>query len=386
MRSLVRLLKAFKMFMSFLLLNLKYRHKTIDSIIKDGIQYELFITNNLGGGTRTFRNNYLAEKRNVVILYNKTYGTDFCFVLENLDTKDICIIQKKLLRKVIHHNQIIKISVNTLITYKCCEWVLNELYHQGKSTPIVYFVHDFYCICPVYTLIKNDVFCQLNCNQTDVCMSKNNPFLISCSSIKDWRVSWNKFLQVCTEIRCFSSSSKELVLSAYPAMPQNKVTVVPHDMSWCSLESIAKIGALPLHIGFIGDVHTIPKGRKIVRELLRKLDKEIPVTFIGNSWFQLPSTRKNVCYLGSYKHAELQMLVEKQNISTVVFPSICSETFSYAVSEHIMMGLDVLCFDIGAQAEKVKNYNHGYVCTSVDEMISILHEMKKRKGFFRRNS
>ena len=383
MKLLVRILKTCKMLVSSLVLNFRYCHNTIDSIIEDGVQYELFITNNLGGGTRTFKNNYLAGRKNVLVLFNKSYGKDFCFGLENLETKDICIIKKKVLRKVIHHNQIVKISVNTLITYKCFEWMLNELSYRGQKIPIIYFVHDFYCICPTYTLIKNNVFCQLNCNQSDVCMKKNNPFLISCSSVKTWRISWNKFLQVCTEIRCFSDSSRQLVLSVYPTILQNRVTIVPHDMSWCSLKPIAEVDALPLHIGFIGDVHTIPKGRKIVRELLCKLDKEIPITFIGNSWFQLPSIRKNVCYLGRYKPSELQLLVEQSTISTVVFPSIWSETFSYAVSEHIMMGLEVLCFDIGAQAEKVKKYHHGYVCTSVDEMISILHEMKKRKDVLR---
>ena len=386
MRLLVRLFKTLKMFMTSLLLNFKYRHKNIDSVIKDCILYELFITNNLGGGTRTFQNNYLAGKKNVLILYNKSYGKDFCFILENCDTKDMCIIPKKILRKIIQHNQIIKISVNTLITYKCFEWMLNELYLRGKSTPITYFVHDFYCICPIYTLIKKDAFCQIDCKQSDICMNKINPFLLSCNSIKDWRNSWNKFFQVCTEIRCFSNSSRELVLSVYPSIPMNRVTIVPHDMSWCSLKPIDRVDELPLHIGFIGDVHTIPKGRKVVQLLLSKLEKEIPITFIGNSWFQLPSIRKNICYLGAYRPSELQMLVEKQTISVVVFPSIWSETFSYAVSEHIKMGLTILCFDIGAQAEKVKKYNKGYVCSSVDEMVSILHKMKERKDVFRRNN
>lgn len=382
MRVLFRAGRALKTYASSCLLKVRYRGKSIDSVLQDTVSYELFITNNLGGGTRTFQNNYLAGKKNVLVLSNRTYGRDFCFVVENVDTGRACIVSDSALLALFQHHQVHRIVVNTLVTYKCLDMMLGGLCFRAKAIPVVYFVHDFYCVCPVYTLIKENNFCHIDCTESDACMRRTNPFLISCNTIEAWRERWNSFLQVCSEIRCFSNSSKELLLYTYPSLSASKVGVIPHDMSQCHLKPIDGIENFPLHIGFIGDVHTIPKGRNVVRDLLRRLDKDIPITFIGNSWYQIPSARRNTRYLGAYKPEELQLLVERQNISTVVFPSICSETFSYAVSEHIMMGLNVICLNLGAQAEKVGKYKRGCVCSSVDEMISILHKMKEGEDVF----
>jgi glycosyltransferase involved in cell wall biosynthesis len=42
-------------------------------------------------------------------------------------------------------------------------------------------------------------------------------------------------------------------------------------------------------------------------------------------------------------------------------PSIIPETFSYTISEAMTMGLPIVAFDIGAQGNRVKNYNLGKV-------------------------
>lgn len=379
MKILFRVAKTLKTYVSAQLLRLQSSCRSIDSIVQDAVLYELFITNNLGGGTRTFQKNYLAGKKNVLVLSNRTYGRDFCFVVENLDTGAACVVPASILPALLQHHQIQRITVNTLITYKCLDLMLGELCRRAKHIAVVYLVHDFYCICPVYTLTKGNSFCHVDCSQSDDCMRGINPFLTSCNAIEQWRERWSLFLQGCSEIRCFSQSSRDLVVQVYPLIPAANVTVIPHDMSQCTLRPIDTIERLPLHIGFIGDVHTIPKGKGIVRQLLRRLSTDIPITFIGNSWLQIPSIRRNTRYLGTYRPEELQLLVERQTISTVVFPSICSETFSYAVSEHIMMGLDVLCLNIGAQAEKVGKYERGYVCDSVDEMLSVIHTLRQQK-------
>ena len=60
--------------------------------------------------------------------------------------------------------------------------------------------------------------------------------------------------------------------------------------------------------------------------------------------------------MGRYKVSELDKIIMEQGISAVLFPSICPETFSYTVSELIHVGIPVACFNLGAQAEKIKGY------------------------------
>ena len=87
-------------------------------------------------------------------------------------------------------------------------------------------------------------------------------------------------------------------------------------------------------------------------------------------------SRKNTEFYGKYKLDELPELIKKSTISMGIFPSICSETFSYLVSEHIMMGLPIMCFDIGAQADKVRAYDKGIVVKDVDEMVEKIEKLR----------
>ena len=76
--------------------------------------------------------------------------------------------------------------------------------------------------------------------------------------------------------------------------------------------------------------------------------------------------------LGKYKHENLQKLVESENISMEIFPSIWPETFSYLVSEHIAMNVPIICFDMGAQSEKVRTYTKGIIVKDIDEMVNVI--------------
>ena len=146
-------------------------------------------------------------------------------------------------------------------------------------------------------------------------------------------------------------------------------------MDYCKFKSIENVEKLPLHLGIVGSISTIPKGKLVVRELLRRIPEEIPISIIGATKRDIGGiNRKNTRFLGKYKHDDLQHLVEDENISMEIFPSICSETFSYLVSEHIAMNIPVICFDMGAQAEKVSAYGKGIVVKDVDEMVKVIME------------
>ena len=97
----------------------------------------------------------------------------------------------------------------------------------------------------------------------------------------------------------------------------------------------------------------MPKGKLVVERLLECLSENIHVSLIGLTKDDIHTSRKNTEFLGRYSHDELQNIIESCRINLVVFPSICPETFSYLISELIMMDVPIICFDFGAQAEKV---------------------------------
>ena len=67
---------------------------------------------------------------------------------------------------------------------------------------------------------------------------------------------------------------------------------------------------------------------------------------------------------GPYQHEKLAELIESARVNIMLFPSIWPETFSFVVQELIELGMSVACFDMGAPAERLRNYDKGMVLES----------------------
>ena len=66
-----------------------------------------------------------------------------------------------------------------------------------------------------------------------------------------------------------------------------------------------------------------------------------------------------------YKHENLVEIVEKYDIDIFIIPSIWPETFSYTTEEIILMQKPIICFNLGAQAERVSKYDKGYIAEDI---------------------
>lgn len=237
-------------------------------------------------------------------------------------------------------------------------------------------MHDFQCVCPRYNLIADGQYCKLECKKNQCGFSqKENIFA---GDIFEWRKNWSMFLKSANKITCFSNSSKNILLKSYPEISNlaEKIFIVPHDMTWCNFSRIPNLDKLPLHIGIVGCCINEAKGKDVINELLVKLDEQIPISIVGtpkNCLNDFSTTRENITFVEKYEHDDLQQILEKEQVSLAVFPSVCPETFSYVTSELLQMGLPVFCFDIGAQAEKVSASGNGKIFTNAEEMIKYIN-------------
>ena len=71
-----------------------------------------------------------------------------------------------------------------------------------------------------------------------------------------------------------------------------------------------------------------------------------------------------------YRHS----MIQKRKIDIFLIPSVWPETFSYTTGEVMSMGYPVIVFDMGAPAERVREYEKGYVVNKVsaDSVCEIL--------------
>ena len=272
-----------------------------------------------------------------------------------------------------------EIWINELVSYPNLfdtQRIILE-YAKDSEARLVFRLHDFFCICPRITLLdeKEEFCCVKNAAECDQ---------LPCSDVDmvQWREEWGEFLQNCDEITAFSKDSIAHLEKAYPGISRN-VKLIPHQP-----KPLDKVEVNPhrryLTIGLLGGLG-VAKGLHIVQKMCRLIDrKRLPVRIKLIGYAGEPMNEYK-CYsqTGAYSTEDLSDLVEENQIDMIFISSVWPETFSYTTSEAISMGLPVVCFNIGAPAERVGVYENGLVINDIDAksaLNQIMEFMASKKG------
>lgn len=359
---------------------------------------QLFFDHDLGGGTGAYSKKYVDENKVFGVLclrYQATPRPRISLVLnfrnyeQTLNLKSFNDIPMQLFRDI----KFDRVVLNSLVSFPRPVDLLTqltELLDQIQYSMFEIKIHDFYSICPSYTLLNHkNVFCGIPASLSDCnrCI-RNNQFVYELDNnqvdIAVWRQKWLTLKQLSSKITTFSDSSKALVLRAYPELDQASIHVEPHIVDNSEIrvidaqkkpENKPKEG---VHIGILGAI-SFAKGSERIELLAKHLQKnpknKITIFGITNS----PALQKasNVEITGRYEMGDLCDLIEESGIDTFFFSSIWPETFSY-VTAHIMhMNMPVVAYDIGAPAERLKEYDKAKIIdlnTSTDELFASLIE------------
>ncbi|RFC62173.1 glycosyltransferase [Fulvimarina endophytica] len=94
---------------------------------------------------------------------------------------------------------------------------------------------------------------------------------------------------------------------------------------------------------------------------------------------------KRVFVTGTYEAAELPALLEASRAELALLPSVCPETWSYTLSEIWRSGFEVLAFDLGAIAERIRAHGGGRLLPieATPAMVNDALLAWKRPGFTR---
>lgn len=343
-----------------------FQKETLADFLGKSKATALLFTHNWGGGTEQYIRNIYSADSFLIVRKVAFRDRDLFFSVEDSVSHRVVYICESelslLFRKDYHF-----LVVNSLCGYSNLSNILKSCINakiNNSGMRLLYLVHDFHCVCPTIHLMYEGFYCYLQCEKLKCDFRETN------YSISEWRNMWRTFLENTDEIRCFSESSKEIIMTAYPTLDRNKITVVPHDMSYSKFTPInIKNQDNPVY-GVVGACQSEIKGGRVMQTILERVPENIRFVFVGTKKSKLKTNRKNVVFLGKYKQDELQQILERENVTHVIFPSVCPETFSYVVSEIMQMQLPIYCFNLGAQAEKVSKYDKGVVCESVEEMIN----------------
>ena len=372
---------------------LGYIKDLADFLLPNSHNNILIIDHDLGGGANVYRNELietlLSENSQVILITDNRISGHMSVVFytkrHKLSTR---LGDPRLLRKLFELFSIDEVIYNNAVNSRNPIGLINEILKLQKifDFRVNTLAHDFFPICPSYTLIDKDgSYCGVpkNIETCEACIKKLKPtysqVIHENQNIHKWRSLWGELIRSSYQVTCFSNSSTEILLKAYP-FAKSYIKVIPHLVKFTP-SKLPSINQGKLHIGVIGGI-SYAKGASILNQLVTYIEEkklQVKVTLLGEIDPAFYDVKINV--LGRYERNELPYLIEKNEINVILFPSIFPETFSYVTSEVMKMKMPIAYFDIGAAPEKLKSYKKGSLLSlgmSSEEIMNALTALKKR--------
>ncbi|MGF6933090.1 GT2 family glycosyltransferase/glycosyltransferase involved in cell wall biosynthesis [Paraburkholderia sp. UCT70] len=371
------------------------RRLLVLKVLSDSRTSHLILDHSLGGGANQYSeqkiSNHLAAGDVVCSVkfdfkQTKQYLIEFRFAEESSIFKSVDIDS---LYEFISIFNFKNIFVNSLVSFNEVGRHLDKIAslkkRHGKNVKLTVPMHDFFPVCPSYTLLdETATYCAVprNLRKCSKCLKESDgdfKTFENSEDIQDWREKWGTVLRLSDEVLCFSNSSKDILLKAYE-VPSEKTNIVPHDISGrYGNIYVPRENPSELRVGILGAINEA-KGASIVRKLVEDFDQQscpVKVILIGeiSAWFSSPSFEVT----GRYNAADLQDIVLQKKIDVFLIPSVWPETFSYTTDEIMQMGYPLIVFDLGAPAERVRNYELGEV-VEINELHDVLITHAKKLG------
>jgi hypothetical protein len=253
----------------------------------------------------------------------------------------------------------------------------------GDPSFVTVYWHDHYLLCPTRHLLNAESrYCELP--EPSVCARclPNNAHCVDAPlrsmDIITWREQWVQVLAGASSIRVFSPSSLELLRRVWPEF-DSKVVLTPHNTAHIPRSRVSPAPESPLHIGVVGRI-AAHKGAAQVARLARHIAEtsaNARITVFGT--LEEPAPASAVSQTGTFSTEALPALCAEQGVNVFWFPSICPETFSFVLHEMKAMGLPVLAYDFGAQADTLADDDRHRLVSldmSCEDILTTLTEMR----------
>jgi glycosyltransferase involved in cell wall biosynthesis len=334
-------------------------------------RFMLVLDHDLGGGANNYREGLIRERMadgcgTLLLsfhLLSLQYSLEICtpggrqrFSISGLDV----------LIRLAEEGLISESFYNNAVSFEHPEDVPDLLVtlRSVYAIPLTLAMHDYYPICPSHFLLDaSERYCGVPDIETcSHCLPKIDFWFVSFFESRDirlWRSKWGACLETADTVLCFSHATRDLLLRAYPDLNTDRIDVVPHATGFFPARKPKLDMSTGLHIGILGEIGP-HKGCDIVKALSEEIVSQNAATRISViGTLEADCDPAVVTETGPYEASGLVDLVEASGANVFLFPSIWPETFSYVVDELMQLDVPVVCFDMGAPAERLRHYPKG---------------------------
>lgn len=352
----------------------------------------LLVDHSLGGGANQFRQDrvrhYRAQQRTVLVWTFVPHLLQHHLALHgapDLPAKALGVTWDAW-RVLLASRRVTQVEFNNCVAYPRQEElgaVLGAFVQEGGARLRV-FLHDYHLVCPSHFLLDwEGRFCGVpqkqQCRQ---CLPRINDSLVALYAPRDidrWRSGWSHMLALADEIVHFSNSTRELFSRAYPDIGAQQWRLQPHQLPPTQHRFHYPRGTPGLRVAVVGHIG-VHKGSQVLLDLVdcaRLQQASLEVVVVGT--LAHGAEQPGIVQTGSYRRDELCSLLHQHGVQLALMPSICPETFSYVTHELIQLGVPLIGFKIGAQAEALSTYPMGWVVPmgTPQALLQHLQEFKK---------
>ncbi len=224
---------------------------------------------------------------------------------------------------------------------------------SARRVPLHAIVHDYHMLCPRINLVTPaGNYCgepdERACN---ACLAQAPAQKVQ-GGIRAWREGHARLLAQAKRITVPDLDVKQRVLRYFPRLD---IQAVAHEPDLRALEPL-RVAAAPRRILIVGALGVV-KGYDVVLALARStaaMQLRLELTLLGYSKDDDALRAAGVQVLGRYDDATLVPRLRELDPDLVFLPSIWPETYCYVLSAAFEARVQVACFDIGAQARRLR--------------------------------
>ena len=234
------------------------------------------------------------------------------------------------------------------------------------NIPVVLSIHDFYFICPFYTLLdENNNYCKGICkSNNDNCYMPWDIFedINSKEIIQIWRKNVVKLFDYIEYVIMPSEIIKNIFLSVYEEFNHDKFIIIEHGRDFPVITK--KYYELPsedrpIKILCIANNLDILKGSEVIKDIKREDEKGlIEFHFLGNCNDEL---NKFGVMHGRYEREDFYNKVYQIKPSFIGIFSIWPESYCHTLTESWSCHIPVFGSNIGVIEDRILKNNGGWI-------------------------
>ena len=238
---------------------------------------------------------------------------------------------------------------------------------EEQGIPYDWTIHDYHTICPRVNLIGAGLrYCgEPDLAGCDRCLARlgDDQGRTVAESIAAWR---RRSLARLRGARRVFAPSVDVARRLARYFPERTVVVRPHAESLPCLEGLAAPlrGGDPVRVALIGTLVAVKGSERLDACARDATNRGLPLEFhvIGSTDRDAIFARSgNVHVTGPYREDEVYGRLAGARCHLAFLPSECPESYMYTLSIAMAARLFVVCFDLGAQAERVRESGWGWL-------------------------